>query len=274
MTTKAALTPALLRFWRTRRGMSQLDLALTAGVSSRHVSFLETGRAQPSREMLLKLSAALRVPLRDRNALLRAAGFDEEFAEPDLQSGLTPAVQHALERMLAQQEPYPMGVMNRHYDVVRYNRAAAQILARFIAEPAALGGAPNAMRMLFDPRQARPFICDWELTARTFLLRLQLEVIEHPGDSGLSDLLDELLDYPGVPESWRQPDFSVSIESTLPLRLRRPDLEVGFITTLTAFSAPGNITLEELRIESYFPIDQATERACQRLSAETGPPTT
>lgn len=266
MTAKRVLFPALLRYWRNRRGLSQLDLALSADVSARHVSFLETGRAQPSRDMVLRLAATLRMPLRDRNVMLHAAGFAEEFAEPDDAAGLPPAINHALERMLAKHEPYPMVVMDRHYMVRRANRGAMALLQHFSDDPAAIPQPLNAFHLLFDPKLGRPFVENWPATARTFLSRLHLEALENPSDAGLSELLAELLAYPDVPESWRQPDFSQPVDSTLALRLRRGDLSLGFITTLTVFSAPGNVTLEELRIESYFPLDAETERACERIA--------
>src|SRR5262252_10446325 len=122
--SEARLFPALLRHWRTRRGLSQLDLALAADVSPRHVSFLETGRAQPSREMVLRLGAALGVRLRDQNDMLRAAGFPDQFSEPRLEDGLPPGVAQAIERMLAQHEPFPMVLFDRNYQILRTNADA------------------------------------------------------------------------------------------------------------------------------------------------------
>ena len=260
------LFPALLKHWRGRRGLSQLDLALAADVSSRHVSFLETGRADPSREMVLRLGAALDVPLRDQNAMLRAAGFADEFAEPGIEGGLSPGVEQAIARMLARHEPFPMVVMDHRYDVLRTNVGAMRLLTRMVLEPAALGARPNAFHTLFDPRLARPFVLDWERTARVLLSRLHRETLARAGDAELASLLRSLLEYPDVPESWRQPDFSIASEPVLTVRLRRDELELSFLTTLTVFNAPQNVTLEELRIESYFPLDDATERACERLA--------
>src|SRR5256885_14821509 len=141
--SEARLFPALLRHWRTRRGLSQLDLALAADVSPRHVSFLETGRAQPSREMLLRLATTLTVPLRDQNAMLRAAGFAEEFAEPSVESGLPRGVAMAIERMLAQHEPFPLTVLDRHYRLLRANAGAMRLFTRFVADPTAMPAQPN-----------------------------------------------------------------------------------------------------------------------------------
>ena len=270
MPAKRRLTPALLRYWRQHRGLSQLDLALSADVSSRHVSFLETGRAQPSRDMLLRLSAALRIPLRDRNAMLNAAGFEDEYPEPDLESELTPAVKNALERMLSQHEPFPMVITDRYYTLRRANHAALRLLGQFVADPSALSGPPNPFRMMFDPQLARPFMLDWAQTARVSLSRLQLEALEHPGDEGMTELIRELLAYPDVPESWKHPDFSQPIDALLPFRMKRGDLQVGFITTITKFSAPGNVTLDELKIESYFPLDRETEEVCKRIMQSGG----
>jgi len=262
---KPGLFPALLKYWRGASGISQLDLALSADVSARHVSFMETGRAQPSREMVLRLGAALCVPLRDQNAMLHAAGFEDAFSEPRLDGELTGPVAQAVERMLAQQEPFPMVVMDRHYNVLRTNAAATALLGHFVLEPAALGESINAFRMLFDPRLARPFVVDWERCARGLLANLHREALQHPGDRGLSELVAALLEYPEVPEAWRQPDFSQPNAATFTVRFKRDALDMAFLTTVTTFNAPRNVTLEELRIESYFPLDEATERACREL---------
>ncbi len=260
------LFPALLRHWRTLRGLSQLDLALAAGVSARHVSFLETGPAQPSRDMVLRLGATLNVALRDQNELLRAAGFPDAFAESGLEGELPPGVTQAIDRMLAQHEPFPMTVLDRHYQVLRTNEGGSRLLALFIANPSALQAPPNVFAMLFDPRLARRFVVDWERVARASVARLHRETLAKPADGGLSALLRSLFEYPDVPESWRQPDFSTPSDPTLTLRLKRDDLELAFLTTVTVFSAPQNVTLEELRIESYFPLDEETAVACERIA--------
>jgi len=257
------LFPALIKHWRGRRGLSQLDLALAANVSSRHVSFLETGRAQPSAEMILRLAAALSVPLRDQNGLLRAAGFEDAFADPGLGSSEVGPVQLAIERMLEHQEPFPMTVLDRRYDILRTNRGADRLFARVISDPSAIEGRPNVYRILFDPRLARPFILDWERVARAFLSRLHRESLERPGDGELAALVRSLLAYPGVPKDWQKPDLSSPSEPCLTFRLKRGDLELAFLTTVTVFNAPQNVTLEELRLESYFPLDDATKKACE-----------
>ena len=264
--TSAGLFPALLKHGRRAHGMSQLDLALTAGVSARHVSFLETGRARPSEDMVLRLGAALGLPLRDRNRMLLAAGFSEAFDEPELDGELSPGVAGALDRMLEGHEPFPMVVMNHRYDVLRTNRGAMALLSQMVAEPEALGTPINAYRLLFDPRLARPFVRNWDLIAHGLIAALHMECLQHPNDERLVDLLRSLHEYPGVPEAWREP-VPRPAEAIFTLVLERGDLRLGFVTTVTRFNAPANVTLEELRIESYFPLDGATEETCRRLSA-------
>lgn len=238
-------------------------------MSARHLSFLETGRATPSREMVLRLGSALGVPLRDQNALLHAAGFAPEFAEG--QGPFTPAIEQALARMLAQQEPYPLTVLNPRYDVVRANAAALRILPRFVADPTALSALDdtplNAMRMVFDARLARPFIQNWRSVAQDLAARAHRELLARPDDHALRELLTSLFHAPDVPAELRQPDLSVTSAPTLAFRLRRDDLELGFFTTITTFNAPQNVTLEELRIESYFPLDDETARVCAQLAS-------
>lgn len=261
------LFPALLKYWRGRGGYSQLELALATEVSARHLSFLETGRARPSQAMVLRLMAALDLPLRDQNDLLRTAGFGPRFAEPALDA-VAPAVDWAIERMLHQQEPYPLLLLDADYGVVRGNDAARRVFATFVDEPARLSEPLNMYTLLFDPGLVRPFVVDWERLARKMVARLHREALRQQGDSRLAALLTRALAYPGVPREWRQPDFSADSDATLTVTLRRGDLTLGFLTTLTAFSAPQLVTLQELRIESYFPLDAQTQQVCERLAAQ------
>jgi transcriptional regulator with XRE-family HTH domain len=247
--------------------MSQLDLAVAADVSSRHVSFLETARAKPSREMVLRLAATLDVPLRDQNEMLRAGGFAAEFAEPSALGELPTSISHAIERMATLSEPFPFTVLDRAYNVLRTNVAAMRVLGPFMASPAEMPARLNVFHLLFDPRQCRSFVVDWEHVARAMVARLHREVLARSGDAELTALLHSLFEYPGVSESWRQPDFSAPSEPVATFRLKRGDLELGFLSTITAFNAPGNVTLEELRFETYLPLDEPTERACRRLAA-------
>ncbi len=262
------LFPALLKYWRGRHGQSQLDLALSAGVSARHISFLESGRAKPSDEMVLRLMGALGVPLRDQNEALRAAGFAPRFPEPELDA-ISPAIDWAIERMLHQQEPYPLTLLSADYRVIRSNAAARRVFERFIADPSRRAESLDMVSLLFDPALARPFVVDWRQLAHQMMARLHREALQGRGDARLSSLLERALQFPDVSHEWRRPDLGASVDGTLSVRLRRGDLELGFMTTITMFSAPRLVTLEELRIESYFPLDERTRSTCERLAAES-----
>jgi transcriptional regulator with XRE-family HTH domain len=262
---ESGLFSALLRHWRTKRGLSQLDLSLAAEVSSRHISFLEAGRAQPSREMVLILGGSLDLPLRDQNVLLRSAGFADQFAEPSWTSGLDPTIERTLTWMLNKHEPFPMVVLSHAYDIVRVNQGGTRLMAWLLADPTALTAPPNLLRALFDPRLARPFVLDWERVAKSLLSRIHRESLARPSDIALAELIRELLSFPDVPASFRVPDLTETSEPTLSVRVRKGELELAFLTTVTQFDAPQNITLQELKIESYFPLDDATERALAAL---------
>jgi transcriptional regulator with XRE-family HTH domain len=258
---------ALLRYWRTQRGLTQLDLALSARISTRHLSFMETGRSAPSREMVLRLGGTLNLPLRAQNALLAAAGLPEEFVELAPSDPLPKEVSAAVDRMAAQQEPFPLIVKDRHHDVIRSNAAARSVVAHFVLEPKQLKPPLNVFRLLFHPRLSRPFVLDWHRIARQLLTRLHRQVLERPDDDGLSALLSELKGYPGVTKELAAPDFSTASTPTFTLSLERDGRRASFLTTLTTFSALQNVTLEELSIESYFPLDEETVSTCKWLSS-------
>lgn len=261
------LFSALLKYWRSRHGQSQLDLALSAGVSARHISFLESGRAKPSAEMVLRLMSTLGVPLRDQNEAMRAAGFAPQFPEPELDA-ISPAIDWAVERMLQQQEPFPLTLLSPDYRIIRSNRAARRVFKLFVADPSRLSDSIDMFSLLFDPAVAQPFVVDWPQLASHMLARLHRETLQSRGDSRLSSLLDRALRFQNVNAEWRHPDLSANVNSTLNVWLRRGGLSVGFMTTLTTFSAPRLVTLEELRIESYFPLDESTRIVCERLACE------
>lgn len=260
------LFAALLKYWRGRSGLSQLDLALAAEVSARHLSCLETGRAKPSEAMVLRLFATLGVPLRHRNAALVAAGFACRFHEPAL-AELPPPIRAAIAQMLRQQQPFPMTVLAADYRIIDRNAAADAVFSRLVADPARLSSGPlDMIALVFDPALARGAFCDWPAAARQVLSRLQRELLR-TGDARLDRLLDRALQYPGVVPDWRHPDDAAPQDATLEIRLQRGDLKLGFLTTLTAFTAPGSVSLEELRLESYFPLDEATRQFCEELAA-------
>ena len=250
----------VLRAWRTRRRLSQLDLATEAGVSSRHLSFIETGRAAPSREMVLLLAAVLDLPLRDRNALLTLAGYAPIYRETPLQAPALAQARRALDFLLRQQEPYPALVLDRHWNVVQINEGTSRVQAVFL-DPVTVEklGPPNAMRLMFHAAAFRPYIANWEATAASLIQWLHRDLVSGFGDAETRALLDELLEYPDVPRRWRTIDLEASPLPFLSIEFRKGDLALSYFTTLTSLGTPHDITLQELRVESFFPADDATE---------------
>jgi transcriptional regulator with XRE-family HTH domain len=269
---RAGLVPALLKQWRAQRGLSQLDLALAADVSARHVSFIETGRSLPSAEMVLRLASTLSVPLRQVNTMLVAAGHDPVF--DDASADMPPTVRRAVDMLMAHHEPFPVVVVDRTYDVVDLNRSAIAVVGAVLGiTPADAPDAGdvgslglNLMRLTFDPLGAQPWLVNFDEVGSQLLWRLQRESLETPDDGELRSLLDEILALPTVSPDWRDVDLSTPAEPALVLHLRRGDLDLRFLTTVTSFQAPQNVAVEQLRIEHWFPTDEATAEACRALT--------
>jgi transcriptional regulator with XRE-family HTH domain len=255
----------LLKQWRERRRMSQLSLALEAEISTRHLSFLETGRTQPSREMVLLLSRVLDVPLRSRNDLLTAAGYAPVYRETGLDAPEMAQVKQALGFMLRQQEPLPAMVLDRHWNILLTNDAMGKVMGLFVdpAATAALGPA-NAMRLSYHPQALRPYIVNWEATAAAFIQWLHRDLLR-TGDAETRRLLDELLSYPDVPKQWQLLDLDASTAPFLAIELKKGDVRFSFFTVLASLGTPYDITLHELRIECFFAADAATDAALRRL---------
>jgi hypothetical protein len=179
-------------------------------------------------------------------------------------------VRRALDFILRQQEPYPALVLDRHWNVLRVNDGSARVQAVFLDPKAAAElGPPNAMRLMFHPSGFRPFIVNWEATAASLIQWLHRDAVSGRGDDQTRRLLDELLAYPDVPRQWRSLDLDASTAPFLPIEFKRDDLRLRYFTTLTSLGTPHDITLQELRIESFFPADEATEEASRRLTAVT-----
>ena len=259
----------LLREWRLRRRVSQLNLAVEAGVSSRHVSFVETGRAQPSREMVLLLARVLDVPLRDRNDLLTAAGYAAMYRATDLDAPAMEQARRALDFMLRQQEPYPAIVVDRNWTILKANGGAVRLVEAFTDPAAAAEWGGNAMRLMFHPRGFRPHIVNWEAMAAALIQWLHRDVLNGLGGAETRHLLDDLLSYPGVPPRWRTLDLDVSTAPFLAIDFSRGDLHLRYFSMLTSLGTPHDITLQELRVEAFFPADAATEEASRRLGTAT-----
>ncbi|HMB93351.1 MAG TPA: helix-turn-helix transcriptional regulator [Rhodothermales bacterium] len=257
---------ALLRYWRNARHMSQLALALEAEVSPRHVSFVETGRSQPSREMILLLAGTLDIPLREQNALLLAAGYAPiyEEAPPDLASDKLAPVRAALDAILAHQEPYPAVVMNRHWDILLTNRAAERFFGMLL-EGTTWEGSPNVVRMMFNPDALRPFVKNWKAVARTLIQRIHREAVGGVLDDTTTALLEEVLALPGVPATWKTPNADQPLSPVIPMTFEKDDRVFNFFSTVTTFGTPQDVLLQEIRIESFFPHDAETRRQAEAL---------
>lgn len=262
----------LLRDWRAARRLSQLDLALAAEVSTRHLSCVETGKSQPSPDMLMRLADALDMPLRERNALLIAAGYAARYPETALATPALDQVRRAIEFILRQQEPYPAFVLNRRWDVLMANEAAARV-NRFVMRGRASAHG-NMVRQIFDPADLRPAVANWEEVAGDLIRHLHDVVAAAPSDHAARALLDEVLAYPGVPSRWRMRELDAAPLPLLTTVLRRDEHELRFFSTITTLATSRDVTLDELHIECCFPVDEGTAALCRRL-AETaaGTPT-
>jgi transcriptional regulator with XRE-family HTH domain len=265
-TRKSPFGP-LLKQWRERRRLSQLALAVDAEISSRHLSFIETGRAQPSRDMVLLLSRVLDVPPRGRNDLLTAAGYAPVYRETGLEAPEMADVRRALDFILRQQEPYPGLVIDGHWNLLMTNDGARRLMALFLDpdDAAAVGGRPNAMRLFYHPRGMRPFIVNWEATAAGLIQWLHRDLARGIGDAETSRLLEELLSYPDVPQRWRTLDLDAAPVPFLAVELRKGPTHLKFFSTLTTLGVPYDITLHELRVECFFPADRASETVLRAL---------
>jgi transcriptional regulator with XRE-family HTH domain len=254
----------LLRNWRGVRRVSQLDLALDAEISTRHLSCVETGRAQPSREMVLRLAEALRVPLRERNALLLAAGYAPLYRHTSLDAPELEAARRAVEVLIAQLEPNPVLVMDRYWNILRMNAGAQRILALF---PGCDSVTPlNGPRLVFHPQGLRPFIENWNVLAAHITRRVHREVADNPSDETLKRFLEELLSYPGVPSRWRTPDLDGTPPPFLTINYKWKNSTLRLFSALTTLGTPLDVALQELRIETLFPADEATRTMVNRLA--------
>ena len=254
---------AMIREWRQRRRMSQLDLALEAEISQRHLSFMESGRAKPSREMVLRLAEHMAVPLRQRNHLLVAAGFAPTYGERGLDDpGFRPALA-AVELVLRGHEPYPAIAVDRNWNMVLANAAAAPFLDG-IEEPSLLSPPVNVLRLALHPRGLAPRIANLGEWRAHLIGRLRRQ-IDATADPGLAALERELSSYPGQPvgaASGCDPASQIAV----PMRVRMNGQALSFISTVTVFGTPLDVTLSELAIESFFPADAATGEFLRKMA--------
>lgn len=249
----------LLRAWRSSRGRSQLALALDAGISSRHLSYMETGRARPSREMVLTLADALEIPLRDRNELLKAAGFAALYRETPLDAPSLGPVQDAIKVLLEGTEPNPAFVVNRRYDVLDANPAGHWILSTFADNLASFRPPYNMARLIASEKGMRPYLDNWQEVARKVFGRLRRELGgAHARDAVDAALLEEIEPaFAGLPGA---PTPTEALPLMIGVRFRRESLALNLFTTIATLGTALDVTLQELRIETLFPADAQTRR--------------
>lgn len=253
---------AALRYWRGKRGYSQLQLSTIGEVSQRHISFLESGRSQPSKSLILKLGTVLDIPLRQRNVMLLAAGFAPAYQERKLSDPEMSVVQQALTFMLAQQAPYPALVVDRLWNLQLSNAPAAGMIRWLLGMPADQQipdhGAVNVLRLMFDPNGLRPYIVNWQEVFADLLQWIQREAMSDGPGSEATALLAELAQFAGPVPEGETPATDRPALPFLPVTLRKDGVELNLFTTIATLGTPRDVTLHELRIESFFPADEAT----------------
>jgi transcriptional regulator with XRE-family HTH domain len=260
-----SLVGQLLRTWREARGMSQLDLALHAGFSARHVSFIETGRTQPSRQALLVLAESLEIPLRDRNRLLEAGGYAHVYRQTPLAADEMTHVRGVLQFILDRHAPYGAVVLDRYSTVLMANTASSQLLAA-VVDPSLLTAQPNLLRLVFHPLGARRYIVNWDDVARHLLGRAERELSSVSGDEPAATLLAELRGYVGASWPQRSTTPGAAADLLLPVHIRKERLELRLFSTIMTLGTPTDVTLQELRIESFFPADESSERVWRHVA--------
>ncbi|MEH6526782.1 MAG: helix-turn-helix transcriptional regulator [Sneathiella sp.] len=270
MTAMAAKQPTsefgqVLKQWRQIQGFSQLDLALAANSSARHVSFIETGRSRPSREMVLRLADVMDLPLRERNRLLNASGYTGAYTESALDDDGLSQVRRALDHILRQQEPYPAIVMNRCFDVLMINHAGAKMMNMLGLRLGGDAGPPNLLKMTLHEEGLRSVIKDWDRVARHIIERAHRQVRGGGENDPLKKLIAEVLAYPDIPEDWKLENPTDDALPILPLAFELGGHTLSWITTIASFGTPQDVTAEEIMVECMFPADSETEAAVLAL---------
>lgn len=248
---------AVLRQWRQARGYSQLDLGLAADVSAKHVSFLETGRARPSREMITLLSSTLDIPLSERNLLLHAAGYSEGYSAMTLDQPAMEPVRRALQYSLENHNPYPALVMDAEWNMLMANEAYQKLLTHVVALCPNFPATQNILELFFDPNGVRPLVKNWEDIAALLLQRVHRERVLYK--RGTTELLERLLSYPGIPDDWKQLDFSRSALPMASVVLQLGDLTLELFSSLSMFGTAIDVNMQNIIIEQYYPVDAETE---------------
>jgi len=256
---------SLLKHWRNVRRLTQIELAGDANVSARHLCFLETGRAQPSREMVQLLGSALDLPLEECNALHVAAGFVPPYGDRGLAAENLQPVRQALDFILRQQEPYPGIVIDGRWDVRIRNQASRRLFKAFHQSYEMEADiAENAMHVVFHPKGLRQFITNWDEFAGQMIQILHREVAQ--GGRVAAQLLDEIMVYPGLPAEWKLPRNPAGSSPVMTMQLEKGDFRLAFFSTFTTLAMPTDAALQKLKIECFYPADSATAAQARELA--------
>jgi transcriptional regulator with XRE-family HTH domain len=257
---------AVLRWWRQRRGWSQLDLAERADISQRHLSFLELGRASPSRDMVLQLAAAIDVPFRQQNALLVAAGFAPLWRETELSAPELVQVRKALDYIMSQQEPFPAVAVDRHWNMLQANGGMMR-LTEFLVGPLPPDAKVNLADALVAPDVLRPFLVNWQDVVRYFIRSVEADAAAD-GTAESAELLDRMLAHNGVREVLNKFPLDIAASPVLAMHFRKQDVSLQLFTTIATLGTPQDITAQELRVESFFPMDDESAKTLRMWAAK------
>jgi transcriptional regulator with XRE-family HTH domain len=262
----------LLRTWRTTRKISQLELSMTAGVSQRQLSFIESGRARPTRDTVLHLAEALEVPLRERNTLLQAAGFSALYPNSRLDDPTLSAVREALDLLLTRHEPNPAVLVDRQSNLLAANRCVGRIFGQFMDLDLMLrnscgSGSPNLLRLTFHPDGLRPYILNWMEVAPIMLMRAHRDAA-YESNEALLQLLDEIMALPGVAEACQSSQQRTSSSPALTLDLGHGNERLRLFTMISNFGWPQDLLTDEVRIESFLPADADTAKRLNDLAGD------
>ena len=256
----------LVRDWRKSRGLTQMALGLQANISSKHISFLENGRAEPSREMIIKLAMSLDIPLSERNVLLTAAGFSEAYSRMQILQPEMKPVQDALSIMLTNHEPYPAAVFDWNWNILMANRPQEYLVQTIASMQPDFPQTSNILELLVDPKGFKPFIENWHQIIPVILQRLHKEKIYF--QDRRSQLLEKLMQYPEVNDTWQSLDTRQNAKPMVDVCLKIGDLNLRLFSTLATFGTAIDVTMQELTIEQYFPSDEATKRFFKQLKCK------
>lgn len=260
----------MLRTWRQVRGLSQLDLSLEAGVSQRHISFMESGRSQPSREMIVQMAEALDVPLRDRNTLFTSAGFAHLYTEQGLDDESMQPVKAALQMQLDHHAPYPAIVIDRDWNLLMTNEPMQRILnvqgdAETLWAETCGNGPQNVMRLTLHPKGLRSHMLNWDEIGPKMLSRLRREV-KLTNSPAMAALLEELRLDESLSEFWHQPILDIEPDPVYTMALGMNGLAINLFSMISTFGTPQDVTTDELRVELFFPIDDLSKEILKKLA--------